>query len=206
MMIFNSVTWIKNKNKLCRTFGFSLIELLVAMTVGMGIIASLVSFFIYYQNTAADLTTRSEILADTVLTTKIMSSIIKQTASAPVGPIIGDLNSRGVPLPQNYPTNDSVFSCLPYYDKKSKTLTYQNINGSVGIFQYQRNGEKDKLYWLSSDASTYEELVRNLDPVSGFVTTPGCISVDTPITITSVYGDVLAPEKISMSFLLYPRN
>ena len=188
--------------------GFTLVELMVAMLAGMIVLAGLISFFIAFQNSSANINSQAEIFADTFLVSRIMSSAIKESPSTPhpTVSILTNLSTRGVTLPAGYPTTDSAFVCLPFYDAISQTLTYQDLEGNVGIFQYQSPGNPDKIYWLSTSALVFEEMIRNLDPTHGFTISGNCVSTGSPITITSVYGDNNAPEKVSATFLAYPRN
>jgi hypothetical protein len=129
--------------------------------------------------------------------------------------ILTNLNNRGVTLPANYPA-DAAFTALPYWDATSKTLTYQTLEGNVGIFHYQHS-KKDRIYWLRPIANIkqFEELMRDLDKSAGMlvydpatgnpVTTAlgGGLRVD----LASAYSNESKQGKtLTLSFMTWPRN
>jgi len=208
--------------------GFTLIEMLISMAMGLILIAGLTSIFIADSNTSRAISSRSERMGDLFLASHLMQEALRESKSAPftttttpttTPSILTNLNERSVSLPANYPS-DAAFTALPYWDATSKTLTYQDLEGNVGIFQYQRTSN-DRIYWLRplsagfSGSSTFQELMRDLDTSIGLkvydpatnnpVTT--AIGGGMRIDLTSAYTNENKQGKtLSLSFTIWPRN
>ena len=209
--------------------GFTLIEMLISMAMGLVIIAGLTSIFIADSNTSRAISSRGERMGDLFLVSHLMQEAIRQSVSAtnpnpsfpadlsagarkPVGTCSAP-NNKSVSLPAGYPTS---FPFYPYWDAASKTITYQDLDGNTGIFQYQRSAN-DRIYWLRPDPCVYkfEELIRDMDVTNGMViydpannqpvTTAlgGGMRID--LTSTYVNADKQA-KNLSLSLTIWPRN
>jgi len=212
-----------------RERGFTLIEMLISMAMGLVLIAGLTSIFIADSNTSRVISARTERMGDLFLVSHLMQEALRESLSAPKAnlSVLTDLSNRGVNTSSmsGYPTSDTTFAALPYWDATSKTLTYQDLEGNVGIFQYQRKVsgkvKTDTIYWLrpltagASGSSTFQELIRDLDIANGIqvydpltnnaVTT--AIGGGMRIDLTSTYTNSDKQGKtLSLSFTIWPRN
>jgi len=204
-----------------REKGFTLIEMLISMAMGLAIIAGLTSIFIADSQTSRAISSRTERMADLFLASHLMQEALRESQSLPDPnmSIRTNLTNRGVTAPPSYPS-DATFTALPYWDVSSKTLTYQDLEGNVGIFQYQRTSN-DRIYWLrplavgASGSSTFQELMRNLDTTNGMrVYNPTTNNVVTTaigggmrVDLTSAYKNENKQAKtLSLSLLAWPRN
>jgi len=203
-----------------REQGFTLIEMLISMAMGLVLIAGISSIFIADSNIARVMSSRSERMGDLFLASHLMQEALRESQSAPDAtmPISTNLSNRGVTAPPSYP-NDATFTALPYWDATSNTLTYQDLEGNVGIFQYKRTSN-DRIYWLrplaagASGSSSFQELMRDLDTANGMkVYDPltnlaatalgGGMRVD----LTSAYtNENKLSRTLSLSFMSWPRN
>jgi len=204
--------------------GFTLIEMLISMAMGLILIAGLTSIFIADSNTSRAISSRTERMGDLFLASHLMQEALRESQSTPDAniSILTNLSNRSVNTTTitGYPTSDSTFTALPYWDATSKTLTYQDLEGNVGIFQYKRISN-DRIYWLRplpagvSGSSTFQELMRNLDTSNGLkvydpatnnqVTT--AIGGGMRVDLTSAYTNKNKQGKtLSLSFMIWPRN
>lgn len=161
--------------------GFTLLELIISMAIGLVIIAGIAMIFVSNSKTSSAVFSRTERMGDLYLASQLMQADLRESVAnaAPNPAFPADLlagkrkptgicqapNNQTVSLPANYPTS---FPYYPYWDSASKTLTYQDLDGNTGIFQYQRTAN-DRVYWLRPDPCVYQfqELIRGLDPVNG---------------------------------------
>jgi prepilin-type N-terminal cleavage/methylation domain-containing protein len=185
--------------------GFTLIELMVSMVMGLIIIAGITMMFISYSRTSNAVSLRTERMGDLYLATQIMLADLRESMQV-TGPAArpADLAARGVSLPSGYPV--TFTSGLPYWDAVTKTMTYQDQDGSTGIFQYQRTSN-DRIYWLRPDitVSSFAELIRDLDITNGMTATLAA-NVWT-VTLNSSYSDEKHKGKnMTISFKTWPRN
>jgi prepilin-type N-terminal cleavage/methylation domain-containing protein len=185
--------------------GFTLIEMMVSMGMGLFILAGITAVFISYSKTSTAVSSRTERMGDLYLATQMMQVDLRESALlAGSIPRPADLASRGVSLPGGYPA--TFASGLPYWDATTKTLTYQDQDGNTGIFQYQRTSN-DRIYWLRPDASfsTFQELIRDLDTTNG-MTVSSASGVWT-VTLNASYTDEERKSKnMTLSFKTWPRN
>jgi prepilin-type N-terminal cleavage/methylation domain-containing protein len=188
-----------------RAHGFTLIELMISMAMGLLILAGISAMFVSYGKTSTAVSSRTERMGDLYLATQIMQGDLRMSALL-TGSIArpADLASRGVSLPGDYPT--TFASGLPFWDATTKTLTYQDQDGNTGIFHYQRTSN-DRVYWLRPDDSYYrfQELIRDLDTSSGMtVSTSSGVWI---VTLNSAYEDEARSSKnMTLSFNTWPRN
>jgi prepilin-type N-terminal cleavage/methylation domain-containing protein len=185
--------------------GFTMIELMVSMVMGLLILAGISAVFISYGKTSTAVSSRTERMGDLYLASQMMQVDLRESALV-AGSITqpADLSSRGVSLPSGYPT--TFASGLPYWDATTKTLTYQDQDGNTGIFQYQRTSN-DRIYWLRADASfsSFQELIRDLDTTNGM--TVSTASGVWTVTLDSSYTDEERNSKnMTLSFKTWPRN
>jgi prepilin-type N-terminal cleavage/methylation domain-containing protein len=199
--------------------GFTLIELMVTMVMGLIILAGITALFISYGKTSTAVSSRTERMGDLYLAMQMMQADLRESVadSAPSPSFPADLesggrkpvgvcntpNNKSVSKPANYPTS---FPYYPYWDAVSKTLTYQDQDGNTGIFQYQRTSN-DRIYWLRPDRCVYrfEELIRDLDTTSGM--TVSTASGVWTVTLNATHSDEERKRKnMSMSFKAWPRN
>jgi len=207
-------------NMMQREQGFTLIEMLISMSMGLVLIAGLSSIFISNSNISRVMSSRSERMGDLFLASHLMQEALRESRSVPDAnmSIRTNLSDRGVTPPPSYPA-DATFTALPYWHAASNTLTYQDLEGNVGIFQYQRTKD-DRIYWLrplaagASGSSTFQELMRDMDttngmkvynPATNFAVTAlgGGMRVD----LTSAYANENKQGRtLSLSFMAWPRN
>ncbi|MDQ6982498.1 MAG: prepilin-type N-terminal cleavage/methylation domain-containing protein [Mariprofundus sp.] len=192
--------------------GFTLIEMLISLAMGLIIIAGIATVFISTSQTSSVISSRVERMGDLFLATHLMQAGLRESVSVPsVGmPILTNLTSRGVAIPTGYPASDTVFTSLPYWDAASKTLTYQNLEGNVGIFHYQHSS-KDRIYWLRplapgvSGSKNFQELIRDLDTANGMIASP--INGGISVILQSVYNNEQHQNQVaSLAFNMWPRN
>jgi len=212
---------------ICNEQGFTLIEMLISMSMGLVLIAGLSSIFIADSNTSRVISSRTERMGDLFLASHLMQQALRESKSKPfttttpptsTPSILTNLNTRNVSLPSGYPSSDATFTALPYWDAKSQTLTYQTLEGNVGIFQYQRYAN-NSIYWLRpiSNIKLFAELIRDLDTTNGMtvydpatnklVKTPNALGGGMRIDLKSVYRNQNKQSSaLSLSFLIWPRN
>jgi len=202
--------------------GFTLIELMVSMAIGLMILLGMTMMFTSDAKISSTLASRTESLGDLYLVSQILQSDLRGSI-ADAGPLSGrpaDLQSSGrrpaslctspnnqsVSLPSNYPSNITEF---PYWDPTSKTLTYQDPDGNTGIIQYQRTAN-DRIYWLRPDPCVYqfEEVIRGLDTAAGMVVTSSGTSPKVyTVTLKSAYlNEDRQTRTLDLSFKAWARN
>ena len=200
-------------------YGFTLIEMLISMSMGLVIIGGITMVFITNSNVSRVMSSQTEIMGDLYLASHVMQSGLRgslaTTAPNPSFPV--DLgaggrkpasicsapNDKTVSKPANYPTS---FPSYPYWDATSKTLTYQDIDGNTGIIQYQRTAS-DRIYWLKPDPCVYrfQELIRDMDVTAGMNVTITAGVVD--VVLQAAYKNEQKQSKtLSLSFKTWPRN
>jgi len=212
-----------HSHKISNEQGFTLIELMVSMAMGLVLIAGLSSIFIADSKTSRVISSRTERMGDLFLASHLMQEALRESLSTPdpTKSILTDLTiNRSVSLPTGYPTSDSTFTSLPFWDASSKTLTYQDLEGHVGIFQYQRTSN-DRIYWLrplaasASGSSTFQELMREMDTTNGMLvydpTTNNLITTTLGgglrVDLKSAYVNTNNQgSTLSLSLLAWPRN
>jgi len=208
--------------------GFTLIEMLISMAMGLVLIGGLSSIFISDSNISRTLSSRTDRMGDLFLASHLMQEALRESKSKPftttstptsTPSILTNLNDRKVTPPTGYPSSDATFALLPYWDATSQTITYQNLEGNVGIFQYQRTS-KDSIYWLrplaagASGSSTFQELMRDLDTNNGlkvYDTTTNLAATalggGMRVDLTSAYtNENKLGRTLSLSFMAWPRN
>jgi len=212
---------------ICNEQGFTLIEMLISMSMGLVLIAGLSSIFIADSNTSRVISSRTERMGDLFLASHLMQQALRESKSKPftttttptsTPSILANLNTRKVLLPSGYPSSDATFTALPYWDAKSQTLSYQTLEGNVGIFQYQRYAN-NSIYWLRpiSNIKHFEELIRDLDTTNGMtvydpatnklVKKTKALGGGMRIDLKSAYRNQnKKSSSLSLSFLVWPRN
>lgn len=187
-----------------REQGFTLIELMVSMVMALIVLAGLVLMFVSFSDVERGVASRTERMTDLYLASQIMQAELRQSPSTPLANVLDDLAVRGISVPANYPTENSDFISLPHWDTASQTLTYQNLEGSAGIFQYQRTSD-DRVYWLRPSGTNFQEFIRDLDTVRGVeVAISGNIVT---ATLNSSYVNENKEEKtVSLRFKIWARN
>lgn len=205
--------------------GFTLIEMMVSMVMALILLAGITAVFISNNKAASAVSSRTERMSDLYLASQVMQAGLRGsvavTSPSPAFPadllsggrkpaiLCGAPNDKSVSLPSGYPTS---FPYYPYWDAASKTLTYQDIDGNIGIFQYQRTAN-DRIYWLRPDPCVYkfEELIRDLDTgdpgtVNGMTVKISASNVLT-ITLNSAFKNENRKDKtMSLSFNVWARN
>jgi len=221
-----------------REQGFTLIEMLISMAMGLVLIAGISSIFIADSNIARTMSSRSERMGDLFLASHLMQEALRESLrcrqNAPklacnsnpdplaltAQGVLQNLTSRSVTPPPGYPSSAATFNKLPFWDTTSNTLTYQNLEGNVGIFQYKRTAN-DRIYWLRplaagvSGSSTFQELMRDLDTTNGLV----IYDPATNAAVTTALGGGMRVDlqsaytnenkqgrTLSLSFMAWPRN
>jgi len=204
-----------------REDGFTLIEMMVSMAMGLVLIAGLASVFTSMGKTSATVSAKTERMGDLYLMSQIMQEEIRLSLKAQDinTKVLANLTSRGVNIAKKiakYPTANATFDALPYWDWPSRTLTYQNIDGDVGVFCYQYNGKTDAIYWLRADASikTFDELSRNMDVSNGLCALDAsnvCSKASVPNVasmklLASYLNENHQSRTLSLAFMAWPRN
>ncbi|TLS73681.1 prepilin-type N-terminal cleavage/methylation domain-containing protein [Mariprofundus erugo] len=200
--------------------GFTLIELMISMAMGLVIIAGLASVFITNSKVTSSVSSRTERMGDLYLASQLMQAGLRESLNVPsaTNPILTDLASRGVTPPTGYPASNATFTSLPYWDATSKTLTYQNMEGHVGIFQYQRpstncpaNGA-GCIFWLrplaaaDSGSATFQEMMRDLSTTNGLVVSASA-TAGVSVTLQASYmNEQHQSSVLSLGFKIWPRN
>ena len=199
--------------------GFTLIEMMIGMAMGLIILAGLTMLFVSYSDSSRAMASRTERMADLYLASHVMQAGLREsvsnTAPSPAFPVdmgaggrkpagvCSSPNNLSVSLPVNYPAS---FPYYPYWDATSKTLTYQDLDGNTGVFQYQRTAS-DRIYWLRPDpcVSQFEELMRDLDVNTGMqVAIAGGVLT---VSLTSSYiTEGKKSSSLSLTFKTWPRN
>jgi len=200
--------------------GFTLIELMVSMAIGLMILLGMTMMFTSDAKISSTLASRTESLGDLYLVSQILQSDLRGSVAdtAPVFPadllssgrrpasLCTSPNNKSVSLPANYPNS---FTELPYWDSTSKTLTYQDPDGNTGIIQYQRTAN-DRIYWLRPDPCVYEfeEVIRGLDTSAGMaVSISGTSPKVYTITLKSAYqNEDRQTRTLDLSFKAWARN
>jgi len=199
--------------------GFTLIEMMIGMAMGLIILAGLTMLFVSSSNSSRAMASRTERMGDLYLASHVMQAGLRESVSdtAPSPSFPTDMatggrkpagtctspNNKSVSLPANYPVS---FPYYPYWDATSKTLTYQDLDGNTGVFQYQRIAD-DRIYWLRADPCVYQfqELMRDLDLTNGMqvAIASGVLTV----TLTSTYiTEAKNSSPLSLTFKTWPRN
>jgi len=196
----------KTKQSLMRQeSGFTLIEMLIGMAMGLVILAGLTMVFVSLNDSSRAVTSRTERMGDLFLVSQVMQGELRQSRSAELATntVATDLTARGVTPPSGYPVS---FPTLPYWDATTKTITYQDLDGNAGIFQYQRTSN-DRIYWLRADSSItqFEELIRDLNTATGVTVTSagGVMTVKLSATYTN---EEKVSKDLDITFKTRPRN
>ncbi len=200
--------------------GFTLIEMLISMSMGLVIIAGITMVFMSNSNVSRVISSQTEIMGDLYLASHLMQAGLRGSVAVttPSPSFPADLgsgarkptalcdspNDKSVSLPTNYPTS---FPSYPYWDATSKTLTYQDMDGNTGIIQYQRTAN-DRIYWLRPDPCVwqFQELIRDMDLNSGLAVTISS-SGEVDVTLIAAYSNEQKQSRtLSLSFKTWPRN
>ena len=185
--------------------GFTLIEMLIGMAIGLILLAGLTMIFVSLNDSSRAVTSRTELMGDLYLASQVMQSELRQSLSSELSTntVATDLTARGVASISGYP---STFATLPHWDATTKTITYQDLDGNVGIFQYQRTSN-DRIYWLRPDSSvsTFAELIRDLNTSAGLtVTTAGDVMT---VKLSSTFtNEEKQSRDLDITFKTRPRN
>jgi len=199
--------------------GFTLIEMMISMAMGLIIIAGLAMVFNSNSKISTAITSRTERMGDLYLASQLMQAGLRESVSVTAPAYPADLgaggrkpastcsspNNQSVSIPANYPGS---FPYFPYWDATSKTLTYQDIDGNTGIFHYQHT-QNDRLYWLRPDPCTYQfqELLRDMDTSNGMAVAPTSAGGAVSVTLQSTYSNEQNQSRtLSLSFKTWPRN
>jgi len=199
--------------------GFTLIEMMVSMAMGLVILAGITSMFTSMGKTSDAVSSKTERMGDLYLMSQIMQEELRLSRKKqdPNNKVLANLNSRMdiASKISGYPSTGAVFDSLPYWDWATKTLTYQNVDGAVGIFSYQYK-DNDSIHWLRADASisSFDELSRNLDLTNGMCALDAsgtCSTSDVPsassIKLLATYiNENHQTKTLSLSFMVWPRN
>jgi len=200
--------------------GFTLIEMLISMSMGLVVIAGITTVFMSNSNVSRVISSQTEIMGDLYLASHLMQAGLRSSVmvTTPNPPFPTDLeagarkpaalcnapNNKNVSLPNNYP---ATFPSYPYWDVTSKTLTYQDMDGNTGIIQYQRT-KTDRIYWLRPDPCVwkFEELMRGMDVANGMVVTVSATG-EVDVTLQAAYkNEQHLARTLSLSFKTWPRN
>jgi len=175
--------------------GFTMIELMITMVIGMVILAGVTSLFINNTRIAATLADRTERLGDLYTASHIMQTELRAAQGGAT-----TLSNAGGVTTLNYTPIDS--SCVGHFE-------YKTIAGSAP--------PRFDIKWLRpvTNAGTCgvlaQQLIRDLDPTNGMVVT-GLGGVTNPysflnIDLYSLYNDRDKNLKtVSLSFKIWSRN
>ncbi|MBL4774828.1 MAG: prepilin-type N-terminal cleavage/methylation domain-containing protein [Mariprofundus sp.] len=200
--------------------GFTLIEMMVSMAMGLVLIAGIASVFTSMGKTSSTVSAKTERMGDLYLMSQVMQEALRFSRKTQDvdNQVLANLATRGVNIASKipgYPAVDATFDALPYWDYATRTLTYQNIDGDVGVFCY-RYSENDSIYWLRADSSIkkFDELSRNLDATEGMCALDAldtCVTVSVSnvasIKLLAAYLNEQHQDRtMSLSFMVWPRN
>lgn len=205
--------------KLVSEAGFTLIEMMISMAMGLILIAGIASVFASMGKTSSVVSSQTERMSDLYLMSQIMQEELRLSRKTQDvnQKVLANLTTRGVNIATRipgYPATDALFDVLPYWDQTTHTLTYQNIDGDVGIFSYQYGGNNDSVYWLRADATTFDELSRNMDLTTGMcaldvnnVCATAAVAGVSSIKLLAAYkNESHLAKTMSLSFMIWPRN
>jgi len=190
------------------------------MAMGLVLIAGISSVFTSMGKTSSAVSAKTERMGDLYLMSQVMQEQLRLSRKTQDvnNTVLANLTARGVNIAgkiPGYPSTAATFAVLPYWDKATKTLTYQDIDGDVGIFCYQYSGT-DSIYWLRAEASIkkFDELSRNMDVNNGMcvldandVCVTASVANATSIKLVSAYlNEGHKTKTMSLSFMAWPRN
>ncbi len=177
---------------------------MISMAIALVLLMGMTAVFVEDTRVAGAIARRGNRMGDLYLASQIMQRDVRASRALTNPPFPADLAVRGISLPGNYPAS---FSSLPYWDAASKTLTYQDVDGNTGIFQYQRTSN-DRIYWLRADfnQTTFQELIRDLDTANGMSASASASGVWT-VTLNAAYVNASKQtENMTISFKVWARN
>jgi prepilin-type N-terminal cleavage/methylation domain-containing protein len=172
--------------------GFTLIELMVTMVMGLIILAGITAMFLSYSKTSIAVSSRTERMGDMYLATQIMHAELR------VGKDIcwDGTNSRIV-----YQTQDSLVAL-------GACTSVDASNGSFELKPADSGNNKPTPYvcWNRPEmGGGCQELIRDLDTTTGMT-----VSVSSgvwTVTLNATHSDEERKSKnMSMSFKTWPRN
>jgi len=195
--------------------GFTLIEMMISMAMGLILIAGIASIFASMGKTSSVVSEKTERMSDLYLMSQIMQEELRLSRKTLDQSNMTYLTPRMASIAtkvSGYPAI-SALTVLPYWDYSTRTLTYQNIDGLVGVFSYQYNGT-DSIYWLRPDVANFQELSRNMDITNGMcaldvnnVCSIAAVPGVSSIKLQAAYKNESHQGKtMSLSFMVWPRN
>ena len=165
--------------------GFTLVELMVAMTIGLVILAGIVSLYVSGVNSNRAEISRTERMSDLYLASQIMQSELKTAQD-----ICWDAGNKQL-IYQPLDSTAALNGC-------------NNVAASNGAFRLDANTRR--ICWDRPDeADGCQELIRDMDKTTGLVASLSGGVWD--IRLKSTYTDKDHTTKsLELDFKLWPRN
>lgn len=171
--------------------GFTLIELIISMAIGVVLLAGISMMFVSDGNMATAQSNRSERFNDLYLASQIMQSELRQSSA-----ICWDsTNSRIIYQP---------------LDSSSPLGSCDTVDGANGSFEFQSS--KSDICWDKPDnGSGCQELIRNMaSSPQGLQMSPTSnsnLSAIRTVTLTSLYENAQKQgQTVNLVFHVWPRN
>ncbi len=188
------------------TRGFTLVELMITLVIGMVVLAGVISVFISNTRLSASLADRTERLGDLYTASHIMQTELRGAQKASII-LSGNNKITYTPLDPYCTT----LLGLPAPAQGSFTYQTKNPNTANAISQiaWKRPTRRDGIYCNNGAA---QELIRNLDPVIGMIVSQLNPVADPyksllGIDLYSVYTNPnQATKTIALSFKVWVRN
>lgn len=185
--------------------GFTLMELLIGLVIGMIILAGMSSVFIAQTRTSTMLSDKTAGMGDLYLASQMMQSELR--GSKAICWNVGA--SRLVYQPFDSPIALTA-ACLAPTDPVPPVIPF-NPNGSFEFRPISATKPTPYICWnRPNDASRCQELLRNVLPVTGLAVTPTVntnMLVMRTIVLTSQYrGQDGSAKPLSLEFKIWPRN
>ncbi|MDQ6952500.1 MAG: prepilin-type N-terminal cleavage/methylation domain-containing protein [Mariprofundaceae bacterium] len=181
--------------------GFTLMELLISLVIGMVILAGMSSVFIAQTRTSTMLSDKTAGMGDVYLASQIMQSELRGSKAI----CWNVAASRLVYQPFDSPTALTTACLAPTV---ANTAT---ANGSFELRPVSVTKPTPYICWnRPNDATKCQELLRNMLAVTGLAVTPvvnANMLVMRTIVLTSQYrGQDGSAKPLSLEFKIWPRN
>jgi prepilin-type N-terminal cleavage/methylation domain-containing protein len=171
--------------------GFTLIELIISMAIGVILLAGISMMFVSDGNMATAQSNRSERFNDLYLASQIMQSELRQSSA-----ICWDSTNNRI-IYQPLDSSTSLGSC-------------DTVNSHNGSFEFQASNSD--ICWDKPDnGSGCQELIRNLSTTpQGLQVSPTSnadLSTVRTVTLTSLYVNAQKQDQtVDLAFHVWPRN
>jgi len=175
--------------------GFTLIEMMISMAMGLMILAGIAAVFVSYGKTSTAVSSRTERMGDLYLASQIMQAELRMGQD-----ICQDTSGTNYRI---------IYQPLDSDEALGACTSVHADNGSFELKPADSGNDKPTPYvcWdrpLESDGC--QELIRDLATTNGMVAAPSSSSMWT-VTINSSYtNEEQSSENMTLSFNVWPRN